>query len=90
MNQNNQNNRNNNNRNGKSRQNNQNRQAEEKESMDKKAPMQYQIRKTKETKEGEFKCEIDGVMERTKVEPNFIAQKKLLKGSFFCYLKSSN
>jgi hypothetical protein len=67
MNQNNQNNRNNNNRNGKSRQNNQNRQAEEKESMDKKAPMQYQIRKTKETKEVEFKCEIDGVMERTKI-----------------------
>jgi len=56
-----------NNRNGRNRQNDRNHQIEEKESKDKKAPMQYQIRKTKETKEVEFKYEIDGVTERTKI-----------------------
>jgi hypothetical protein len=56
-----------NNRNGRNRQNDWNRQIEEKESKDKKTPMQYQIRKTKETKEVEFKYDIDGVTERTKI-----------------------
>jgi hypothetical protein len=56
-----------NNQNGRNKQNDWNRQHEEKELKDKKVPMQYQIRKTKETKEVEFKYEIDGVTERTKI-----------------------
>jgi hypothetical protein len=69
-NQNNQNNRNNrrNNRNGRNRNHGQrNPRTEDKEQKDKKVPMQYQTRSSKETSSVEFKYEIDGNTEKTKL-----------------------
>jgi len=69
-NQNNQNNRNNRrtNRNGRNRNHGQrNPRAENKEQKDKKVPMRYQPRSSKETSSVEFKHEIDGNTEKTKL-----------------------
>jgi hypothetical protein len=57
-----------NNRHGKNNSNGQrNRQNETKDPKDKKVPMRYQIRKSKETNSVEFKYNVDGSVEKTKM-----------------------
>jgi len=57
-----------NNRHGKNKSNGQrNRQNETKDPKDKKVPMRYQIQKGKETNSVEFKYNVDGSVEQTKI-----------------------
>jgi hypothetical protein len=44
-----------------------NQRNEDKEQSTKKVPMMYQIQKSKDASSVEFKYEIDGIMERTKI-----------------------
>lgn len=62
------NNKNNRNRSNKNKHNGQrNQRANDKDQTDRKVPMRYQIRNSKETSSVEFKCEIDGAVEKTKL-----------------------
>ncbi|MFN9979187.1 MAG: hypothetical protein ACK53Y_04700, partial [bacterium] len=57
-----------NNRHGKNKPNGQrNQRNENKDPRDKKVPMRYQVRKTKETSSVEFKYNVDGSVEKTKM-----------------------
>ena len=68
MSQNNKNQSNQNKRNNKNKQNGQrNQRNEDKEQSNKKVPMKYQVQKSKDASSVEFKYEIDGIMERTKI-----------------------
>jgi predicted 2-oxoglutarate/Fe(II)-dependent dioxygenase YbiX len=57
-----------NNRNGQNKQNGQrNQQIEDNESKDKEVPMRYEIQNSKETSSVKFKYDVDGTVEKTKV-----------------------
>jgi hypothetical protein len=57
-----------NNRNGQNKQNGQrNQQIEDNESKDKEVPMRYEIRNSKETSSVKLKYDVDGTVEKTKV-----------------------
>jgi hypothetical protein len=56
-----------NHRNGKKQNGQRNQRISKKELKDKKVPMRYQVQNTKETNSVEFKCTVDGTVEKTKL-----------------------